>query len=149
MEKKLYRSTTDKMIGGVAGGLAEYFKIDSTIARVLFIVTFFFGGGGVIVYIILWIVVPQKPYIIPGMNSGPNNESQSTDSQNTFTSNTDGSVTMNPEKSETKSIWLGIILILLGGLFLIDNFIPRFNFDDYWPIILIGLGIGLIFKARN
>jgi phage shock protein PspC (stress-responsive transcriptional regulator) len=137
------------MIGGVAGGLAEYFKIDSTIARVLFVVTVFFGGGGVIAYIILWIVVPQKPFAIPGMNSSGNEENETYNSQNSFTKNADGSVTMNSEKSETKSIWLGIILILLGGLFLMDNFIPRFNFGDYWPILLIGLGIGLILKARN
>ena len=48
MAKKLYRSSTDKMIGGVAGGLAEYFDIDSTLIRVLFIVIVFLGGGGII-----------------------------------------------------------------------------------------------------
>ena len=55
---------------------------------------------------------------------------------------------MSNQKSETGSIWIGIVLILLGGLFLLDNFIPRFDFGDYWPIILIGLGIGLILKAK-
>jgi len=48
MAKKLYRSTTDKMLGGIAGGLAEYFDIDSTLIRVLFILTVFLGGGGII-----------------------------------------------------------------------------------------------------
>ncbi len=56
---------------------------------------------------------------------------------------------MNNQKSNTGSTWIGIVLILLGGLFLLDNFLPRFDFGDYWPIILIGLGIGLILKAKN
>lgn len=148
MEKKLYRSTSDKMIGGVAGGLADYFSIDPTLVRVLFVVATLFHGGGIIAYIILWIVIPQKPYQIPGMNSGINSQQETGDANNSFSRNADGSVSMSNHKSETGSIWIGIVLILLGGLFLLDNFIPRFDFGDYWPIILIGLGIGLILKAK-
>jgi phage shock protein C len=51
--KRLYRSRLDKMIGGVAGGLAIYFDIDPTIVRVLFVITIFIGGGGILAYIIL------------------------------------------------------------------------------------------------
>jgi len=147
MDKKLYKSTSDKMLCGVAGGLAEYFKIDSTIVRVLFVVTVFFGGGGVIAYIILCIVVPHKPYEIPGTSSGSQN--QTGENENTFTKNSDGSISMDAVQHEHKSIWVGIILILLGGLFLVDNFIPRFSIGDYWPVVLIGLGIELILKAKN
>lgn len=149
MEKRLYRSTTDKMIGGVAGGLAEYFKIDPTIIRVLFVVTVFFGGGGIIAYIILWIVVPEKPFNLPGTNSGNIDPQSGQSTDNSFTRNSEGSVSMSLPRSENKSIWFGIVLILLGGLFLMDNFFPRFDFGDYWPVILIGLGIGLIIKAKN
>ncbi len=149
MEKKLYRSTSDKMIGGVAGGLADYFSIDPTLVRVLFVVATLFHGGGVIAYIILWIVIPQKPYQVPGMNSETNTQNETSDSSSSFTGNADGSISMNNQKSESGSIWIGIVLILLGGLFLLDNFLPRFDFGDYWPIILIGLGIGLILKAKN
>ncbi|OGC45027.1 hypothetical protein A3J98_00715 [candidate division WS6 bacterium RIFOXYC1_FULL_33_10] len=60
MEKKLYRSETDKMIGGVCGGLAEYFSIDSTIVRLIFGLIVVYGGTGLVLYVILWIVMPTK-----------------------------------------------------------------------------------------
>lgn len=60
--KKLYRSTTDKKIAGVCGGLAEYFNIDATIVRVIFVILLLPGGfPGLIPYLILWLVVPYKP----------------------------------------------------------------------------------------
>jgi phage shock protein C len=60
--KKLYRSTSDKKIAGVCGGLAEYFNIDATVIRVIFILLLLPGGfPGFIPYIILWIVAPVKP----------------------------------------------------------------------------------------
>lgn len=61
MEKKLRRSSTDRMIGGVCGGLAEYFDIDPTLVRVAYVLlTFFTAFSGLIVYIILLILMPQK-----------------------------------------------------------------------------------------
>ena len=93
MAKKLYRSITDKMIGGVAGGLAEYFDIDSTLVRVLFIVVVFLGGGGIVAYIILWIVVPQKPYEIPKGFQEKTNTEESGKSE--FYQSTSGSDSFN------------------------------------------------------
>lgn len=59
--KKLYRSQKDKKIAGVCGGIAEYFKVDSNIIRLLAVLTIFFGGGGIIAYIIAWIIIPLEP----------------------------------------------------------------------------------------
>jgi phage shock protein PspC (stress-responsive transcriptional regulator) len=62
MEKRLQRSRTEKMIAGVCGGLAEYFDVDPTIVRVLWVVLTLFGGAGILLYIILWIIMPlQSP----------------------------------------------------------------------------------------
>jgi phage shock protein C len=62
MSKRLYRSKTDRKIGGVCGGLAEYFNIDPTIVRIIFVILLLPGGlPGFIPYIILWIVVPEGP----------------------------------------------------------------------------------------
>lgn len=58
--KRLYRSRTDRVIGGVCGGLGEYFGIDSLAVRLVFLILLFFGGG-LILYIIFWIIIPQKP----------------------------------------------------------------------------------------
>jgi phage shock protein PspC (stress-responsive transcriptional regulator) len=156
MAKKLYRSTADKMLGGVAGGLAEYFGIDSTLVRVLFIVVVFLGGGGIIAYIILWIVVPQKPYELPkspfaqsspdsGSGSGFSSEQSSPD--NFAISN--GGAAGTTIQNGSKQIWVAIVLMVIGGLLLLDNIFPRFDFDHYWPVILIGIGIGLLLKAKN
>ena len=59
-KKKLYRSKTDRMIGGVCGGIAEYCNFDATLIRLLFVAVTFLGGWGVVAYLIMWIVVPEK-----------------------------------------------------------------------------------------
>lgn len=61
MEKRYYLSTTDKKIGGVCGGLAEYFDIDALLVRLLFVFLFFSLGGGLVLYLLLWILAPQRP----------------------------------------------------------------------------------------
>jgi|WetSurMetagenome_2_1015567.scaffolds.fasta_scaffold668136_1 phage shock protein C len=59
--KKLYRSRSDEMIAGVCGGLADYFELDPTIVRLIFVLLLFAGTGGFWIYIILWIVMPLQP----------------------------------------------------------------------------------------
>ncbi len=59
--KKLYRSRSDEMIAGVCGGLADYFELDPTIIRLIFVLLLFAGTGGFWIYVILWIVMPLKP----------------------------------------------------------------------------------------
>jgi len=60
-KKKLQRSRDDRWLAGVCGGLGEYFNIDGTLVRVLFILFGFAVGGGFLVYIILWIIMPEAP----------------------------------------------------------------------------------------
>ena len=59
-DKQLMRSE-DRMVAGVAGGLAEYFDIDPTLVRILFVLLTLLGGGGlgIITYIVLWIIMPE------------------------------------------------------------------------------------------
>lgn len=64
MEKKLYKSNTDKKICGVCGGLAKYFGIDSTIVRLALVLFCLLGGSGLLAYIICAIVMPSDPYCI-------------------------------------------------------------------------------------
>ncbi len=64
--KKLYRSREHRMVGGVCGGIGEYFEIDPTLIRVLFVVGTLLGWGVMIlVYLILLIVVPNAPEVLP------------------------------------------------------------------------------------
>ena len=59
--KRLYRSRTDKVIAGVCGGLGEYFDIDPTWVRLLFILFLFLGGSAFLVYVIMWLIIPLAP----------------------------------------------------------------------------------------
>jgi phage shock protein C len=59
--KRLMRSSTDKKIGGVCAGLADYFDVDPTIVRVVWLLLFLCAGCGLLAYVILWIVLPLAP----------------------------------------------------------------------------------------
>lgn len=60
--KKLYRSKTDRMIGGICGGLGKYFNIDTTIVRLIAVVGFFLTASAFFwAYLIMWIVIPEEP----------------------------------------------------------------------------------------
>lgn len=59
--RKLYRSKQDKMIAGVCGGIAEYFKLDSVWIRLIMILLAILNGIGIIIYIIMWILLKENP----------------------------------------------------------------------------------------
>lgn len=61
-DKKLKRSADDRMLAGVAGGLAEYLDIDPVLVRILFVIIALLGGGfaGILIYVILWIIMPEQ-----------------------------------------------------------------------------------------
>jgi len=61
MEKKLYRSKDQRMIWGICGGMSQYFDVDPTIVRVIWVVSLFFGGFGLLAYVILRFVIPLEP----------------------------------------------------------------------------------------
>lgn len=60
-EKKLYLSSTDKKIGGVCGGIAEYLGMDPTLIRILWVIFAFAVGSGILAYIIAWMLMSNKP----------------------------------------------------------------------------------------
>lgn len=62
--KSLYRSATNRRIAGVAGGIAEYFDIDPTVVRLIWVFSIFIIGGGILAYLIAWIVIPEKSHSI-------------------------------------------------------------------------------------
>jgi phage shock protein C len=61
MAAQLTRSTTDRVIAGVAGGIAERFGLDPTLVRIAWVVSIFFGGFGILLYVVLWIALPKGP----------------------------------------------------------------------------------------
>lgn len=71
MNKKLYKSATDRKLAGVCGGLAEYFNVDSTVMRLIWAALVLACGLSIWVYIIAWLVMPEKDDVTPsGGNYG-------------------------------------------------------------------------------
>ena len=60
MNRRLLRSRTDRMIGGVCGGLAQFFGIDSSALRIISALLIMFGGMSIWVYLIMWLIVPEE-----------------------------------------------------------------------------------------
>jgi len=148
-QARLYRSYKNSVIGGVCGGLGDYLNTDPILFRVLFVVAFLVGGTGLLAYIILWIVIPIEE--IPNI-SGKNPNDESKNSINIEEENNHNNIqpdNMEEQKKDTKNdgnLWGGLILITLGAIFLIDRFVPRIDFGDLWPLILIVVGVILISK---
>jgi len=136
------------MIGGVAGGLGEYFDIDSTLVRVIFVVSLFLGGSGVLAYIILWIVVPEEPWVFNMGQGEEKKDNTATPGSAQSPPDSDYLKTLD-ERRQKRSTIAGVILIVLGVIFLADNFVPRIHFSDYFPLILVAIGIGLLINSKR
>ncbi len=131
--KRLYRSATEKVIGGVCGGLADYLRVDVVILRIAFVLLFLFGGSGILVYIIMWIVIPiQKEPLHDYEDLSEKKSPDATVSEKGNGNGTNG------------SIIAGMILIFLGLLFLVDRLMPYTHILDLWPLILVAVGVLLI-----
>ena len=129
--KKLYRSRVDCKIGGVCAGLAEYFNIDATIVRIIAILLIFADGIGLIGYLIAWIIIPRRP-----IDSAVEVTQPETLPEKKPGDNGKGWNIMIP----------GIVLIVIGILFLIKNSYWWFDMGDLWPILLIVIGILMLIK---
>ncbi len=145
MNKRILRSRRQKVLGGVAGGLAQYFGIDPVIVRVLFVIFTIFHGIGLLLYIILWVVIPEEPFEVAyNINPQANNAqpgSENLDPTFQFDANA------IPEKKGSGRIIAGSILIIIGLLFFADNFIYAFDFFDIVPFVVLILGGLLIFSS--
>ncbi|HFB62403.1 MAG TPA: PspC domain-containing protein [Bacteroidetes bacterium] len=154
--KKLYRTVNDKVIAGVAGGLAEYFDVDVVIFRLLFVLLVLFGGGGLLAYIVMWIVIPPKPVSFRyTANPGPANEGNSPGASNGQASTAPEAPPPASKKSgpSNTSLIAGIILIVMGVLFLIARLMPWVDLGNFWPVLLIIGGFLIIdpniLKSKN
>lgn len=132
MEKKLYRSRKNKIVAGVAGGIAEYFDIDPVFVRIGFVLLTVFHGAGLIIYITCAIIVPKEEMVYSSADNTPAVENS-----------------LEARPSENRTNWLGVILVVIGGLLLIDNLIPTLSFDVIFPAILVLFGGWLIINSSR
>lgn len=169
---RLYRSTSEAMLGGVASGLGNYFKIDPIILRAAFVIlTLITHGGFILVYLAMWLLIPtagstaSQPGEIVHENLndigarvrgfvGPNSGANTTNISNTqpgAPANGNGGNGGNGQGSATARPGIGpMVLIAIGGFFLLANLgiFHRVYWGTWWPLLLIGLGV-LMFTRRG
>ncbi|MAU09272.1 MAG: hypothetical protein CL607_05580 [Anaerolineaceae bacterium] len=73
-QKRLYRSQTNRQVAGVCGGLADYFNVDPTLVRIIFLLLFFGMGNGFILYVVLWMVMPEESDVRVGAKTKRKND---------------------------------------------------------------------------
>ena len=162
MNRRLYRSRRDSMLGGVAGGVADYFDMDPSIVRVAWAVLALVTGGiFLVLYIVMWIVVPEGPSAAtvartaaedaPGTAVEP--ESEAGTSEPTAApapapaADWSGRDEQLRHRGSGGAVIFGVILIGLGVWFLIDQFVPAIPTDLLWPVALVVLGVVLLVMA--
>jgi phage shock protein PspC (stress-responsive transcriptional regulator) len=148
MRRRLYRSRRDSILGGVAGGVADYLDVDPSIVRIVWAVLALLTGGlFLVLYIVMWIVVPLDAFAATGPPSGA----------------APGPPAADAAAGEAAPAWqgwvderrarrggsggaviFGLILIGVGIWFLIDRYVPAFDRDLVWPVALVVLGAALL-----
>ena len=140
-QKRLIRSTSDRVIGGVAGGLARYFDVDPTFVRLAFVVLGLFNGMGVLIYFITWLVVPDETSReLTGEAAVRANLTDMREQLQRLTNRAGA----GPRGGEL----FGIILVAVGVAFLLDQFVPQLSSGLIWPLVMMGLGAYLLFARR-
>ncbi len=149
MSKQLYRPKRNRVIAGVCSGFAEYFGIDAVIIRILTIVIAL-SGTGILAYIIAAVIMPDEEKVHGGGESWKSETAGSTDDF-FHQQEKDKDEWAEPPKynTERNKLVIGTVLVGLGIMFLIKQFIPDFDYKVLVPVVLIGIGGVIILKGRN
>jgi phage shock protein C len=124
---ELRRSRTDRILGGVAAGIARYFGVDPILIRLGFVLLTIAGGSGVLIYLIAWVIIPEAEEgeeRAPARSTGPALD------------------------AGTTRLLLGGALIAIGGIMLASRFIPYFS-RVFWPLAFIVAGAAVIMGATK
>jgi phage shock protein C len=140
-DKKLYRNEENSMIGGVCNGLADYFGLDVTLVRIIFVILLIGGGSGFLIYLVLWLITPLKGENVD-YKKNVKNMSKKTKS---MAKEIEKEIKLT--KKGHSGGFLGLVLMVFGMLFLLEKIVPIFIHWDYiWPVALIVLGVYLVFR---
>jgi phage shock protein PspC (stress-responsive transcriptional regulator) len=175
MRARLYRSRDDRILAGVAGGVAEYFDLDPSLVRIVWALLAFAGGFGLLLYIVMAIVVPEEPWTgeqpwaqspdagpaaagmaatgIPATGPGP--------APGTTASPPDWRAQRAAERAarradrragrddspRTAALVIGGLFVLAGIGFLAREVFPAITFDYFWPLVLVAVGVVVLATA--
>lgn len=150
---RLYRSRHDRMLAGVAGGLAEMWGADPSLVRVIWaLLVVFTGGIALLVYIVMALVVPEEPLDFD--RAAAAGEAATPEARAAALAEHEARVAARRAAGGERgafpaSVILGGFLIILGGFFLAREFLPSIDFDWFWPLVLVGLGVLLVVTSMR
>jgi phage shock protein C len=169
MAERLHRSRDDRMLAGVAAGVAETLDADPSIVRILWaVLAIVTGGVAVIVYIVMAIVVPEEPDDLETVGGEPAAAAGPPSAEPTSPMEPASPAEPAPSKRSAERAarradrrarrrelvgsgraapFAGVVLIVIGGFFLLRQLLPWLGFHLWWPIALVTLGILLIVFA--
>jgi phage shock protein C len=169
VRERLYRSRDDRMLFGVAGGMAEWMDLDPAIVRLVWALLILAGGVGILLYIIGAIVIPEEPWS-PAPTPGPTGGPEATGAPGATTDQAGTAAASAPQtrwdarqarwearqarraarrQNGNPGIIFGLILVILGGWFLLDRYIPALDLSWFMPAALIVIGLVLVVGAMG
>lgn len=152
MRERLYRSRDDRMLFGVAGGMAEWMDLDPSVVRLVWALLILAGGVGLLLYIIAAIVVPEAPYEATGAagtapGAAPGTTAAAADQ--TRWEARQARRAARRQNPGNAGVIFGLVLVLAGAWFLVNRFLPTFDTSWFIPGVLIVVGIALVLGAMG
>jgi phage shock protein C len=166
MNDRLYRSRDDRLLAGVAGGLAEHWDADPSLIRIVWaLLVILTGGIALVAYIVMAIVVPEDPGIVataggptwsagvswsPGATpppAAPDWRAQREASRAAAREARRAARASRGFGPHTGTLIIGGFFVLIGTWFLLEEYIPAFNADLFWPLALVLLGAVILAAA--
>jgi phage shock protein C len=152
MNRRLYRSRTDTILGGVAAGLADYLNTDPALVRIAWaILVPLTGGAALIAYIVAWVVVPEEPV---GATAAPGDLSAAEETTDPVTGESIAPVA-SPSPAARRppdaraGMVVGIGLVLIGLWFLLREYLPELDWSLIWPLVVVGIGAAILVTSMR
>ena len=149
MPENLHKSQRNKVFAGVCGGLGEYFKVDATLIRLAWALAVFLGGTGLFLYILAMIIMPEDPSVSVQTKANETGTAANPGAAEAGGGEEVSSHDRVRDRDEKRRQIIGLILVGVGGYFLLERFFPLFNMHNWWPAILIIIGVFIIFQSKG
>lgn len=139
MTKKLYRSSTDRVIAGVCGGLATYLDLDAVFIRLIFLALTVFGGAGVLLYLIAIILIPEEGGTAPVKTKDIEEGVRQAASKIKTTAE-------GVAQSGRIEHIIGVAIFCIGVILLVQIFAGIFQLFHLWPAVLVLIGLIILIR---
>ncbi|HKZ30720.1 MAG TPA: PspC domain-containing protein [Vicinamibacteria bacterium] len=154
MPRKLTRDTRGAVLAGVAAGFGRYLDVDPVLARLGFVLLAFVNGLGVLIYLAGWALMPRADATAPEGAAGSTPAAAGFDSLREAGSQLAAEVHKATADTASAQLAIGSVLVVTGALLLAHNLgwlhWPYWmRFGTLWPLLLVALGLGLVFKSRK